>query len=286
MTRSTLPKPAPEAGESWRARLLRQVPYLGKYVHARRERHQTMGWQIETLRRLMVTVAESPVTAAGESLEQARREVTALTDSDEYRGLYRSEEMLYWLHIPGWIGEWAKGKQVRRILDIGAGYGTLSVFASLLTGAEVFCLDTEPHRISEALRAKHRLTVAGGNVEQISIPWPRPMDAVVMTEVIEHFNFHPVPTMRKIAEVLAPGGRLFLSTPDAASWGRVAESYASYRDMPLPDPVAPTRDIHIYQFTEDEIRTVLADSGFVVRRLERAPGRWGFHLDVEAEVPG
>ncbi len=284
MTRWTAPKPNTEATPGWRARLLRRIPYLGSYVSELHRRHQTLGWEVETLRQLIVTVAESSVTSAGEVLQRARRDVSALTDSEEYRGLYRSEELLYWLHIPEWFGEWATDRQVRRVLDIGSGYGTLAVFAAMLTGAEVYCLDTSAQLISERLRAKHRLAVTGGNVEQTAIPWPGPMDAVVMTEVIEHFNFHPVPTMRKVAAVIAPGGRLFLSTPDAASWGRVPNGFASYRDMPPPDPTAPTSDMHIYQFSEEELRAVLTDSGFVIRRLERAPGRWGFHLVVEAEV--
>lgn len=277
------PTRTPSAGKGWEARLGR-LPVLPRLVRLLRARHREIGRQMDVLRRSLVSLAESPMTATGEILERARRDVTTLTDAAEYRGLYRSEEMLYWLHLPGWIGEWAAQNPPRRILDIGSGYGTLSAFASMLTGAQVFCLDNEPQRISEALRAKHRLTVARGNIEQVPIPWTGPMDAVILTEIIEHFNFHPVATMQKIAAHMGRDARLFLSTPDAASWGRVPDGYRSYRDMPPPDPDAATIDLHIYQYTETELRQVLDDSGFVVLRLERAPGRWGFHLNVEAQT--
>jgi SAM-dependent methyltransferase len=146
-------------------------------------------------------------------------------------------------------------------------------------------LDTETHLLSQALRERHGIAVAQGNIEQTAIPWPESFDAVIMTEVIEHFNFHPVPTMRKIAQALRPGGSLFLSTPDADSWGRL-ERYSSYRDMPPPDPNVPTDDIHIYQFTEGELREVVADAGLEIKQLARAPGRWGYHLNVQAERVG
>lgn len=217
------------------------------------------------------------------SMRAAREEIAAEAAESGFPDLYRTEEVLYWLHIPGWISEWAASTRPTRILDIGAGYGTLAIFCAKLTGAAVYCLDIETHRIAESLRDANGLVVRLGSIETDSLDWADTVDAVVMTEVLEHFNFHPVPTMEKIAAALASGGRLFLSTPDSVSWGRVEDGPGSYQDLPSPDPDAPFEDRHIYQFNEDEVREVLDASGFDVLRLERAPGRWGLHLNIEAE---
>lgn len=286
VVRARFPKPTdrvpaePDGDEwdSWKSRLLNRLPY----VRWLRQREQAKSREIEVLRESLVRLSEAPFQSFGAALEQARQEVTAHAPVGEYALRYRAEEPLYWLPIPSWIAEWAARTGPRRILDIGSGYGTLAVFISIVTRARVFCLDTEPWRLAQPLRQRYDIEVVGGNVELIEIPWQEPMDAVLMTEVIEHFNFHPVPTMRKVAQALTPGGRLFMSTPDAASWGKLTDPYSDYRDMPYPDPALPTVDRHVYQFTEDEIVSVLNESGFEIERLTRAPGRWGLHLNVDA----
>lgn len=263
---------------SWKGRMLNHIPYVGRLRN---------GWlakshEIQLLRESMVQLTESPFQPYGISLDRARREVTDLAPVGEYTNLYRAEEPLYWLHIPAWVSEWSVLAKPQRILDIGSGYGSLAVFSAIETGAKVFCLDWEPHRLAETLVKRHGLEVAGGNVELMDIPWQEPMDAILMTEIIEHFNFHPVPTMQKVCRAIRPGGRLFLSTPDSDSWGRVTDLYDDYRAMPYPDPRLALVDRHVYQFTEAELVSVLTESGFEIVRLARAPGRWGLHLNVEA----
>jgi SAM-dependent methyltransferase len=216
------------------------------------------------------------------ALAATRDEIAAVANTTGFPDLYRTEEILYWLHLPGWIAEWAADESPSRMLDIGAGYGTLALFCAKLTGATVACLDIESHRMAESAMAPNGVTIREGNIETDSLDWAGSVDGVVMTEILEHFNFHPVPTMINIADALVPGGRLFLSTPDAASWGRVEGCPESYGDLPLPDARMPIEDRHIYQFSEDEVREVLTESGFRVLRFERAPGRWGLHHNVEA----
>jgi ubiquinone/menaquinone biosynthesis C-methylase UbiE len=40
---------------------------------------------------------------------------------------------------------------------------------------------------------------------------------VLLTEVLEHFNYDPLVPLQEIRRVLKPGGRLFLTTPNIAS---------------------------------------------------------------------
>lgn len=260
-----------------------EVGYLTAEVESRTAEMDKKSSEIVHLRNGLPVLTDFMWQPWYPSMFAAREEIAAEAEESGFPELYRTEEVLYWLHIPGWISEWAETARPTRILDIGAGYGTLAIFCAKLTGATVACLDIETHRIAESLRDANGLVVHLGSIETDSLDWAGTVDAVVMTEVLEHFNFHPVPTMEKIAAVLVPGGRLFLSTPDSVSWGRVEEGPASYQDLPPADPGAPFEDRHIYQFTEEEVRDVLAASGFEVLRLERAPGRWGLHLNIEAE---
>jgi 2-polyprenyl-3-methyl-5-hydroxy-6-metoxy-1,4-benzoquinol methylase len=234
------------------------------------------------LRAAIARVADHSLQPVGAAVRAAQHEIGEHA-RPEHLELYRGEELLYWLELPSWIAEWAVASTPARILDIGGGYGTLSVFAATVTRARVTYMDTDVSRFPAIVADAHGIEVVAGNVEVDDLPHSN-VDAIVLTEVIEHFNFHPVPTLRKMVASLVPGGRLFLSTPDAASWGRVEDSYASYEDMPLPDPSTSIVDRHVYQFSRDELTEALHASDFGVTRYGRSPGRWGFHHNVEAVV--
>lgn len=264
-----------------RLRLLTRLRSEYRTLHARIAH---LDGDLSAVRAELPVLADFPLTPAGRLVVAAQRAISEHTPPDAYTDLYRAEETLYWLRLPQWILEWSQAARPERIIDIGAGYGALAVFASMATPATVTCMDIDPGRITVPLAAAHSLEVVEANVETTEIPAP-PYDGAVMTEVIEHFNFAPVPTMRRVCDALTPDGRLFLSTPDAGSWGRVPDSYDHWRDMPAVDPTVTTEDRHIYQFTEPELTEVLTEAGFEILRLDRSPGRWGFHLNVEARRP-
>ncbi|MEX2322622.1 MAG: class I SAM-dependent methyltransferase [Acidimicrobiia bacterium] len=260
---------------------LRLLTRLRSEYRALHRRIASLENDLTEVRADLPTLVDFPLTPAGQLVVAAQRAVTEHAPPDAYTDLYRAEETLYWLRLPAWILEWSERAAPQRMIDIGSGYGALAVFADMATPATITCVDIDPGRITTALAASHALVVVKANVEIADVPNP-PYDGVVMTEVIEHFNFAPVPTMRRIHDAMTPGGRLFLSTPDADSWGRVPDSYSDWRDMPPADPAVTTEDRHIYQFTAEELTEVLTESGFTILRMNRSPGRWGFHLNVEA----
>jgi SAM-dependent methyltransferase len=193
---------------------------------------------------------------------------------------YRGAEATYWLHLPRWIATDARRLTFRRCLDVGAGYGTLSLFTHLLTGCESYLVDFNGSYMSPALAARRGFCFQLCNVELEPVPFPGPFDVVLFSEILEHLNFHPVPTLRKIADLLARGGLLYLSTPDASEWGRVGP-YRSYTEMPLPHPERPIVDDHVYQYDEGELREILAAAGLRIERFDRAPGLTGHrHLNA------
>jgi 2-polyprenyl-3-methyl-5-hydroxy-6-metoxy-1,4-benzoquinol methylase len=69
-----------------------------------------------------------------------------------------------------------------------------------------------------------------------------------MTEVLEHLNFNPISTLKKINRLLKPGGSSFLSTPDADSgWGRTHKHYENFAEIPDVNPAAPIIEERVWQ---------------------------------------
>ncbi|MCI0544818.1 MAG: class I SAM-dependent methyltransferase, partial [Actinobacteria bacterium] len=127
----------------------------------------------------------------------AQDRITA-SDPDEYWGVYRSQEIGYWTEVARWLFERATAGTWRRSLDVGCGYGTLAVLLSLLSDGEVYCTDMLERRFTDELSGSSGLHFARSNIELEPLPWPGPFDVIVFTEVLEHLNFYPVPTLVKL----------------------------------------------------------------------------------------
>jgi len=195
---------------------------------------------------------------------------------------YRSEEAAYWLHLALWLWEDGRARPPRRLLDVGPGYGTLSVFAQRLTGCELCWLDwSTVYASPELVRSTRGNRFATGNVELAPIPFEGTFDAILFSEVLEHLNFDPTHTLRRLADALAPAGRLYLSTPDAGAHGRETRHHRHWTQMPAPDPRRPVVDTHVYLYDESELRDVTRAAGLAIERLDRSPGtRGAAHLNA------
>ena len=189
-------------------------------------------------------------------------------DPSSYYATYRGGEQWYSAHITQWLlQDIAPGKSC---LDIGAAYGAYALFAKKILGSEACVVDFLPI-LSKKLADKYGIKVRIANFELEDV-WPgKRFDYIICTEVLEHFNFHPVAAMKKMHRLLADDGRLYLSTPDAKHWGKT-KYYANYEDMPQPQSGKEIVDDHVYQFNWDELQRVFADSGFAVEKMEYAPG--------------
>jgi 2-polyprenyl-3-methyl-5-hydroxy-6-metoxy-1,4-benzoquinol methylase len=94
-------------------------------------------------------------------------------------------------------------------------------------------------------------------------------DAISMWEVIEHLP-DPVGQLRALLDRLRPGGVLMLSTPNTGHW-QARHSPAEWDSYRPPS--------HLFFFTEETLRTTLAQAGFervIIQRtapLPRLP-RW------------
>jgi len=193
-----------------------------------------------------------------------------------YQNEYRKSETQYWYKIAGWMVEdsvervYKTKKPTEKILDLGCGFGTLLTYASIIYGAEGICLDVNNYLFPE-FQSKYKLAYIKGDIEREPLPGPEKYDVIILTEVLEHFNFDPVPSLIKIYNTLAPGGSFFLSTPDSdAGWGRIYKYYDELSEIPPVDLKAKWIDAHIWQYNKDELLMVLKAAGFIVKRMDHS----------------
>ena len=108
-----------------------------------------------------------------------------------------------------------------RVLDIGCGHGALSLTLSESAGFDIVAMDILEARVS-SVRAKKAARDPGAaarvhivRADAESLPYQdESFDAVAATEVLEHLD-EPGRMLSEAARVLRPGGRFFMTTPNA-----------------------------------------------------------------------
>lgn len=210
--------------------------------------------------------------------------------SHYYTTRYSVEEMSYCGKVPEWMEAFIPhlGRS-DSVLDVGPGYGTLACLAAQLSPAQVITLDRLT-LISDEVARIYGLNRKIGDIERfLTNPvLGEGFSAVIMTEVLEHFNFHPLPTLRYVNSIMKPGGRLFLSTPDALTWsGGYLEMLGSL--VPF-DPICNDythpawRDCHVHQYTKGELVGLLDMAGFRVDKYATSTSHGGNHHIIECGV--
>jgi SAM-dependent methyltransferase len=267
---------------------VKSLPYLNR-VFGERDRLQAevrlLAAEAASLRaetdRLRRAVRQHAFAPWYRLLEDCQEEIAAFPGTHEhYRNAYRDCESLYWMHIPKWLHLDQSAGPARRCLDVGCAYGTLLLFCKKLLGCEAYGTDFSDVSISREFIAEHGIQYRVNNIEREPFPWEGGFDRILFTEVLEHLNFHPVPTLRKFRDLLAPAGRLYLSTPDASQWGRVTKYYPSLEALPQPESGGPLIDDHVWQFSEDELLAVVREAGLRVERFDYSPGTLYRHFNL------
>ena len=151
------------------------------------------------------------------------------------------------------------------LLDVGCGPGRFleRLRASGWTGP---LRGLEPDERAAARAATvDGVSVRVGGVDALGEESPA-LSAVVLRHVIEHVP-DPLQVLRDLHALLAPGGVLYLGTPDArALSARVFGRYWHGYDPPR----------HLFAFTAEGIRALLGRAGFTVERehWDFAPQMW------------
>lgn len=158
-------------------------------------------------------------------------------------GLIRTELR----HVP-----WPKPGQ--RLLDFGCGNGEFLLFARAI-GWQAIGIDADVGAV--AMARSRGLSVLQGGIEALEDGLGR-FDGITLAHVIEHVH-DPVELLRRCHDLLAPGGWLWLETPNLDSQGHLRYE-ATWRGLEPPR--------HLVLFTRDSLAQVLRKAGFVGPPLE------------------
>lgn len=158
---------------------------------------------------------------------------------------------------------------VRRVLEVGCGAGRT---AALLKGragvAEVVGVELSPGAAAEAASVLDR--VVCGDVETLALDFPAGhFDCVVCADVLEHLR-DPWAVLRRLRPFVAEGGAVVASIPNLQHLKPVLKILTDrfqYEEAGLLDST------HLRFFTLSTIRTLFAETGYRVERVESVRSR-------------
>jgi 2-polyprenyl-3-methyl-5-hydroxy-6-metoxy-1,4-benzoquinol methylase len=151
-----------------------------------------------------------------------------------------------------------------KILDIGCGAGSLSLYMAS-KGGLVTGIDISKKAISECTKSARALNLKSTNFFQSYFPdgftLGEKYDYVVFTEVIEHLE-NDISAVKKIEQLLKPGGLLLLSTPSiSAPLHRLGLTNSFDREVG-----------HLRRYSLAQLKELLKMNGFISIKSTKSEG--------------
>jgi 2-polyprenyl-3-methyl-5-hydroxy-6-metoxy-1,4-benzoquinol methylase len=164
-------------------------------------------------------------------------------------------------------------RQGARLLDVGCATGEyLELMRDL--GWDVAGVEADPGACDVARGLG--LTVRCASASDVTPDVDGLFDHVTLGHVIEHVH-DPVSVLQTIHDVMRPGARLWIATPNLVSVNsRIFRS--SWRALDPPR--------HLVLFNPDSLRLALHRAGFVGVRFVRAKASAGWNIEQSAAVAG
>lgn len=153
-----------------------------------------------------------------------------------------------------------------KILDVGCGDGRLlGVFFDLgVEKKDLHGLELDEPAVSRA--QKNGLQVQRRSFEDAEYP-KETFELIILQQVIEHVG-DPAAVLRKIRDLLAPGGHVVLETPNSASWDHALFASRYWGGYHIPR--------HFFLFNPRSLTRLLELNGLRVRKIEplASPSFW------------
>jgi SAM-dependent methyltransferase len=146
---------------------------------------------------------------------------------------------------------WLPGSGKGRLLDVGCGSGRFLADMKAL-GWDAAGVEFDP-KAAEVARTHYGLDVRPGSVHDAGFE-PESFDAVTLSHVIEHLP-DPVETLARCRQLLKPGGRLVMVTPNPGSLCRRIFG-RDWRGWEVPR--------HLYVYSTDALRVCSVRAGLQV----------------------
>jgi 2-polyprenyl-3-methyl-5-hydroxy-6-metoxy-1,4-benzoquinol methylase len=203
-----------------------------------------------------------------------------------YYHKYAAVEWGYNSDIALWLGLQAtKETGLGNVLDIGPGWGTLACLCKRLGASGVQVIDKMAY-LTPPVLDEFGLNLTLCDIERETvIPTYNEYDVILLTEVLEHFNFNPIPTLSRIEQTLRnEKSRLLISTPDQASWGRCTKYMNTFEQYAFYDQGKHSGrawvDDHVWHYSEHELRSVVVQAGMTITSLTRTKSAGGYHFNA------
>jgi SAM-dependent methyltransferase len=150
----------------------------------------------------------------------------------------------------------------QRILDYGAGSGHKAFLLALL-GARVSAVEVAEAAVATMRQARELsgidIEVVPGGAEALRAFQDASFGRILCMEVIEHLPEAELPSFRdELARILAPGGKLFLSTPNRLAVGPAEESPSFHQRVPFG---------HHRHYEAEELRRVFGPPAWKIIQL-------------------
>jgi len=117
------------------------------------------------------------------------------------------------------------------------------------------------------------------NAEKDPFPYPdESFSTVLCGELIEHLTEDPMHLMSEVNRILKPGGHLVLTTPNISSLRGIAAILVGYHPGVFSAYIRPGAEgeveaRHNREYTPQELRQLVENSGFTITLLETGPFR-------------
>ena len=164
-----------------------------------------------------------------------------------------------------------------RVLEIGAFFGMVSICLAKL-GFRVCAADIPEYMsMPEQMErfGRHGIEIAEVRLQDYVLPFAdEDFDVIIMCEVLEHLNFNPLPLIKEINRVGAPGSLFYLSLPNLAYYRRrlqllfgkpVLQPIGDFFAQLDPDGIVIVNG-HWREYTGPEIVEMLERMGYEIRR--------------------
>jgi SAM-dependent methyltransferase len=161
-----------------------------------------------------------------------------------------------------------------RVLEVGTGYLSTAVTlrrrfpSSRLVGLEHprrAYLRCEDYR---ACAETERIALVAADLVGSGCPFRRgTFDLAVFAEVIEHVPPDAAPrVLAALAQVLSPGGRLLLTTPNLAAWDNRELALRGHSPNQMPSMAIDGTHGHLRLYTMAELHALVTEAGLTVER--------------------
>jgi len=157
----------------------------------------------------------------------------------------------------------------QRVLEVAAGDGALGACLAGY-GIGVVVNDLRGEILNSAVEdflTKDRISVLPGNLFDLNPEKTGLFDLIVATEVLEHLA-HTEEFLRHLGRFLAPGGGIFLTTPNGSYFRNTLPTYSTIVDFEAleSEQFKPDADGHLFLITCEDLAKITQSAG--LRLLE------------------